>query len=286
MENREPAFFSKQVMQARRFYIHKSAATSSGLNVICGGCEQTAKEFVIDRRNFPYYAIELVAKGKGTLLLSGERFELSPGVVFSYGPKIPHKIVSDPHSPLLKYFITFNGNAALKLLNQYVGAPGTLVRIGQISEFSRIMDELIEHGLSDSRFKSPLCRSLLEYLMLRIADNTVAGDIVPRQAFLNYQRCRQYIKDHYTELCSLEGVAEACTVDCAYLCRLFKRFDSQTPYQYLLHLKMSHAAELLHKPGAFVKEIAYELSFKDPSHFSRSFTKVFGISPQTFRNLR
>lgn len=286
MRHIEPAFFSRQVTLAKRFYIHRFALHSLGLNVVSGGFEQTAKDFVVDRRNFPYYAVEFVSKGRGTLLLSDQTYELSPGVVFSYGPDIAHRIVSDPQSPMLKYFIAFTGNLASKLLEQYVGPPGTLVRIGQISEFNRIMDDLITHGLSESRLKSKLCSSLLQYLMLRIADSVVIEDAMPGQACLNYQRCRLYIKNHYMDFFSLEDISEACTVDPAYLCRLFKRFDTQSPYQYLIHLKMSHAAQLLHKPGAFVKQIAYELGFKDASHFSRTFKKVFGISPETFRNLR
>jgi len=37
---------------------------------------------------------------------------------------------------------------------------------------------------------------------------------------------------------------------------------------------------------ARVKEVAYELGFRDTFHFSRAFKKVFGVSPDTFRKLR
>jgi AraC-like DNA-binding protein len=283
---REPEFFSTQVTQARRFYIQKTASKASRLNVVCGGCEQTAPDFEIDRKSFPYYSIEFVAKGKGTAILAGRTFELSPGIVFSYGPNISQKIIADPQAPMLKYFIDFTGSSATQMLSQYVAAPGTAVRISRLNELSRILDDLIGHGLSDSRFKSTICSTLLEYLLLRIAETIAAEEAMPGQAFLNYQRCRQYIKDNFVELTSLEAIAEACSVDHAYLCRLFKRFDTQSPYQYLIQLKMAYAAQLLHKPGLFVKEIAYRLGFEDPSHFTRTFTRVFGIPPQTFKGLR
>jgi AraC-like DNA-binding protein len=32
-------------------------------------------------------------------------------------------------------------------------------------------------------------------------------------------------------------------------------------------------------PGALVKQVAAELGFDDPYHFSRSFKSVFGLSP-------
>ncbi len=72
----------------------------------------------------------------------------------------------------------------------------------------------------------------------------------------------------------------------AYLCRLFRRYDHQSPYQYLLRLKMNLAAEILQRPDALVKQVAEAIGFSDPFHFSRSFKTVFGLSPDAFRRLR
>jgi AraC-like DNA-binding protein len=75
-------------------------------------------------------------------------------------------------------------------------------------------------------------------------------------------------------------------VNNAYLCRLFRRYDHQSPYQYLLRLKMNHAAGRLKQPDALVKQVAEETGFADQFHFSRVFTSVFGLSPAAFRGLR
>ena len=49
---------------------------------------------------------------------------------------------------------------------------------------------------------------------------------------------------------------EECEIDQAYLCRLFRRFDREAPYRYLLRLKMNFAAEQLRDPKMLVKEAA------------------------------
>jgi AraC-like DNA-binding protein len=67
---------------------------------------------------------------------------------------------------------------------------------------------------------------------------------------------------------------------------LFRRYDHQSPYQYLLRLRMNLAAEQLHQPGALVKQVAEQTGFDDPFHFSRAFKSVFGLSPDAFRRLR
>jgi AraC-like DNA-binding protein len=85
---------------------------------------------------------------------------------------------------------------------------------------------------------------------------------------------------------TLEEIGKECRFDTAYLCRLFRRYDSQTPYQHLIRLKMQYAAQRLQQPGVLIKQVAAETGFSDPFHFSRVFRKILGVSPQAFRTLR
>jgi len=49
---------------------------------------------------------------------------------------------------------------------------------------------------------------------------------------------------------------------------------------------MNHAAKRLQQPGALVKQVAEEVGFTDPFHFSRVFNSVFGLSHTAFCGLR
>ncbi len=285
-KTQEPDFFSKQVAQARRFYIEKSKTTDSRIKVVCGGCEYTSPDFEINRKDFPYYSIEFVSKGAGFLTLNNRKYQLTPGTVFSYGPGISQRITSVPEKPMVKYFVDFTGNAVKQMLKKHISPLGTAIQVNRLDEIAGILDNLLTHGLSDSPYKSMICSIQLEYLLYRIAEMTAMEKGTPSRAFLTYQNCRQHIKEHFITLNSLQDIAEACLIDHAYLCRLFKRFDTQSPYQYLLNLKMACAADQFQKSGVLVKEIAHELGFNDPFHFTRVFKKVFGISPQAFKGLR
>lgn len=109
---------------------------------------------------------------------------------------------------------------------------------------------------------------------------------ITSHSFETYQRCRRHIDEHFREIDHLEGIAEACHIDAAYLCRLFRRYDHQSPYQHLMRLKMNLAAERLQRPGCLVKEVAADLGFSDAYHFSRVFKRVLGLAPAKFMRMR
>lgn len=282
----EPDFFSKQVAQARRFYIDKSKTKDTRIKVICGGCEYTTPDFEINRKDFPYYSIEFVWKGAGFLTLNHNKYDLKPGTVFSYGPGISQHIKTVPEKPMVKYFVDFTGGTVKRILEKHISPLGTAVQINRPDEIAVILDNLLSHGLSDSPYKSMICSTQLEYLIYRIAEMTVTESHSPSRAFQTYQHCRRHIKDNFMNLNSLQDIADTCIIDQAYVCRLFRRFDTQSPYQYLLSLKMAYAADRFQESDVLVKEIAHELGFTDPFHFSRTFKRVFGVSPTSFMALR
>jgi AraC-like DNA-binding protein len=147
-------------------------------------------------------------------------------------------------------------------------------------------DELIRSGVKGSRYAPDLCAGLLKCLALKIAESRSPLAGAGNLSFATFQACQQYVQTHFLELKTLEQIARQCHVHRVYLCRLFQRYNHQSPYQYLMRLKMNHAAELLQKPGAMVKQVAQRVGFEDPFHFSRAFKAVLGLSPQAFGRLR
>jgi AraC-like DNA-binding protein len=282
----EPEFFSPQVAEARRFYLNLQPPRDSPLSVVCGGLEYCAKDYEIRRETFPFYSIEYVARGRGEVKLKGRSFTLQPGRIFAYGPGVPHQIKGHADDPLVKYFVDFAGTTAKSLLRTSGLVPGQATAIYPANALQPLFDELIQAGSQARRGGLRLCAKLLECLALRVAMERTPLKSVETPAFTTYQHCRQHIEQHFLRLRTLEQIARECHVNNAHLCRLFRRYAHQTPYQCLLRLKMNHAAALLQQPGSLVKQVAEETGFTDPFHFSRVFKSVFGLSPLNFRGLR
>jgi len=282
----EPAFFSHQIAEARRFFLRLHAPWPERFNVVCGGSERCSTDFSIVRDDFPYVAVEYVAQGEGFLLLGGEKHTLTTGAIFAYAPRVSHEIRCHPLKPMTKYFVNFAGSQVLQRLVRPGPRPGQIVQSSAPEHITEIFDQLIDAGTRDTPFRESICRAIGEHLLLRIAETAVPLGTIGTAAFETFQRCRQWVDKHYRQVEWLGEVASECRVDQAYLCRLFKRYAHQSPWQYILRLKMRDAAQRLQARDARVGDVAYEFGFSDPFQFSRTFRRVFGISPRTFIQLQ
>jgi AraC-like DNA-binding protein len=84
---------------------------------------------------------------------------------------------------------------------------------------------------------------------------------------------------------SLDELAASVNLSASRLRVLFKRDTQRTIPQYIKHLKLQRAQELLRKTYLRVTEIADHLDFDDASHFVRDFKREFGVTPTGYRKL-
>ena len=287
-----PGFVSRQVVSARRWFLHLRPAGRTNrppdVAVVCGGCERVRGDYSLDRLDFPYYCIEFVAAGRGTLTLRGREHDLSAGSVFSYGPGIPHAIRTDPRLRLRKYYVDFIGSTAVARMQAARIAPGSVLRVPQPHEIGEIFDLLQQCGLAHSSHAPALCGQLLGVLLTKIAERGLRADDVDPKAMETYERFRSFLSAERHRLASVAQAARECRISTAYACRLFRRYDATSPYQHLVRERMNLAADLLARREAggerlLVKQVATHLGFTDPYQFSRAFKRVFGISPARFQ---
>ncbi len=261
---------------ARRFRLDDDEP-SPGLTVTCGGVEYGASDDPSEAGD-PAYVLEFVAHGQGTIVFADSPCRLAAGMVLVREPSTHGRVVFDPELPLVRYFVGFSGCEAAALLEEYGLRPGAALATQSPSRILDLFDKLVRTGCRGSAFRSRLAALMLEQLVLVVAETAVRS---PRAgaAFDSYVRCRQHIEAHWDRLLTLEQLGDECGLDPAYVCRLFRRFDRQTPYQYLVRKKISHAARRLRDSETSVKQVAHDLGFTDPFHFSRVFRRVMGIPP-------
>jgi AraC-like DNA-binding protein len=279
-----PDFVSRQVTEARRFFLNLNPDREASLEVVCGGVERMRPEYVVQRTDFPYFAVELVAEGEGTLTIHGNPYPLSAGVLFAYGPGAPHAIVNDTDNAMRKYYLDFVGRQAEALMASaglMVGC-GTYqpISVGSLHELTELFEMITRNARHDGPLTRNICESLVQLLMLKIRQLRLPESRRLPQSHATYERICRHIEQHYLRLQTIGQVAEECDVTPVYLSRLFGRFADCGAYQYLLRRKMNYAAGLLMNEGLLVKQVAERLEFADAYQFSRAFKRVYGIPPK------
>jgi AraC-like DNA-binding protein len=92
-----------------------------------------------------------------------------------------------------------------------------------------------------------------------------------------------YMREHLTEMLTLEQLAEVAGMSTSHFSAVFRQKVQSSPIQFFTVLKIQQACRLLEYSTLRIKEIAYQIGYSDPYHFSRVFTTVMGISPRDFR---
>ena len=141
-----PGFISRQTGRHRYFFPNTPEVipAETGFVVACGGWEQCAPNYVVERPGFRFHVVEFVAQGRGSLHILGTEHKLLPGMLFTYGPGIPHRISCDSHASLWKYFVAFSGSRADELVKK----PQSLGPVRAIrGEFVQMwFEQLLEIG--------------------------------------------------------------------------------------------------------------------------------------------
>lgn len=278
-----PEFVSRQVTEARRFFLNLKPNRKSSLEVVCGGVERMRHDYVVARDDFPYFAVEFVAEGNGLLTINDGEHALSAGSVFAYGGNTPHTIRNVSDSGMRKYYLDFVGTQARRLIRdagllKTQNAFQTVV-IGGQHELVELFEMLIREGLEGGAHTADICASLTHLVLRKIRQRRLTADTSLPASYSTFERIRRYIEEHFLDLQTAHDVAVACEVTPAYLSRLFGRFADDGAYHYLMRRKMNFAAGLLMNEGLLVKEAAFRMGFPDAFQFSRAFKRVYGIAP-------
>ena len=96
---------------------------------------------------------------------------------------------------------------------------------------------------------------------------------------------RAFIDENYKhDEMSLNTVAAQVNISPSYFSTIFSSEMGQTFVEYLTHVRLEKAKELLMCSNMRTAEIGYEVGYKDSHYFSYIFKKVVGCSPKEYRN--
>jgi len=83
---------------------------------------------------------------------------------------------------------------------------------------------------------------------------------------------------------TVENLAKELAMSRSQLHRKVKALTEMSTSDYMNHIRIEKAKEMLKDSSFNINEIAYQIGYSDPSYFSKVFKKITKSSPQTWRN--
>lgn len=129
-----------------------------------------------------------------------------------------------------------------------------------------------------------LLRAQLLQILAAMVGDLATGDGISRRSAYRSEVADvvRHMQAHYAEPIDLADLPRIGHFSPNYFRKLFKEATGRTPLEYLTHLRMEKAKELLQAGTLAVGKISSLVGYEDIHYFSKLFKKLEGISPKSY----
>lgn len=258
----------------------------SGLSVYHCGYEKCPPAHSYGPAVRDHYLIHYVVSGKGEFITEYGISPLSAGDLFLIRPGQTTTYRAKPEDPYEYYWVGFNGAEAAQMI----------ISSGYSNDHPIISYTKDEAALSYLKLlllsaEDPVTAEfdMLGYLYLFLSC-LIRSSADPAKKSASYNnilnRAVKYIHGNYSREVNISDIADFVRIDRSHLFRIFKDRLGVSPQEYLIGFRMAKAAELLSSYDINISQAAYSVGYPDPAHFSRSFKKLYSVSPSRFVNAK
>lgn len=233
-----------------------------------------------------FYEMVCVSSGSGMHVIDGISWPISRGSVFVVAPHEEHYFEKVEKLSLLNILIrpAFLNETLLTLLadfapeKQFMAAHQTIVHS---TFYTNLLNEELSHNLVHRSLMLETLFTQLAIFLQRGHISQAANNCVKEDSIiylLNYLH-HNYANDKL----SIDYLAQKFNIQKRMLERKVQSITALTPNDYITHVRLCHAMNLLVTSEQSITDIAYLCGFNDSNYFSHRFKLFFGIPPRTVR---
>ncbi|MBK5511579.1 AraC family transcriptional regulator [Pseudomonas sp. TH15] len=244
------------------------------------------REVCYARHSHAHFSIGAITAGRSTYVHEQSEFQVSTGTVVLMNPGDVHAcnpIDDQPWSYLMLYVETpwltdLQHQSGFAEDVQFRRFSAThLQDVGLFRELIALYDVLVDDQ-QDVLRKQSTAVEFFSDLQLRLNPS----DQPLREPNFKLERAADYIREHCTDLLSLDDICTAAQLSPSYLIRAFKQHYGMTPHAFLVNQRIQFARERL-RHGQLIADVALEAGFADQAHFQRAFKQHLAATPGQYR---
>lgn len=146
---------------------------------------------------------------------------------------------------------------------------------------------VIDEASTPQLYRDGLCLAISaklfsQHIKKSSADKVMEYGLAPWRL----RRVIDFLQAHFPERISLQQLSELTGLSASHFSKAFKQSTGMAPYQWQLNARIKKAQTVLLKSDESLDEIASKVGFADGVHFGRTFRKLTGETPATWRKKR
>lgn len=252
-----------------------------------------------------HYQLHYIIKGTGSFTIEQTQYLVSEGDFLIWGPGEVHTIFSDKEDPLkvigIQFDITRNycednyscihykpSNFSWDIVNECIVIKGTEA----IPAYTKVMEKQMIKGYlenivrffdSNSVYSQYIMSGMLQSVILLILEENTYKEEKFRVKKYVIKEVEDYIHEHSSEHLTNAFLGERYGYHPNYLNQLFLTHTGYTMQQYIIHIRMNKAVDLLTHTNQSISEIGQVIGGYSIHYFSRLFKKKMGLAPSDYR---
>jgi len=246
-----------------------------------------------------FYTVIVTSKAKGQHIIDFNEYTLAGNQIYFVNPGQVHQVIekekSFGYSMVFSTQFLINNNIELSfienlnLFNDYGASPPLQINESQLHKISFYCNAILEAHTSDIEFKNQTIEANLKLFL--IACNTICtGKINSCPTVKSSNKLlkdfKSKVEKNFTEWHATTKYADALFITPDHLNRTIKSLIGKTAKEYIQTRISIEAKRLLFFSELSIKEIGFQLGFKEASNFSTFFKKITGNSPANFKKTR
>ena len=252
--------------------------------------------------NYGIYALFLKDVKCGNIIYGRQYYDYQDGTVVCFAPGQVTDIEMDPNVRPAAHGLLFHpdlirGTALGQEIRRYTFFSYETNEALHLSEQERqtVMDCLgkieaeLEHAIDkhSRRLITANIGLLLDYCMRFYERQFTTRSEVNKDIVIRFEQLLDEYFDGDTPqqegLPSVKYFADKVCLSPNYFGDMIRRLTGQTASEYIQNKLVDRAKEALLSSGKTMSQIAYDLGFQYPQHFSRMFKRIAGCTPNEFR---
>jgi AraC-like DNA-binding protein len=261
-----------------------------GLSIFRREAESDIEAFVYEP------VICLILQGSKVTAIGDQRVELHPGdaLLVSHDLPVVSRITrASAEEPYLAAILSLDLGLLRSLYNQVADAPAPADHVRSLSARSLSGGpadpawltpliryfELLDDPL-DAKVLGPSIRREIHYrLLLSPIGRMLRNLLVADSHASRVAKAIGQVRAEFRSPLSVPDLAKTAGMSASSFHEHFKSVTGTTPLQYQKDLRLIEARALLAERSHSVSEAAYAVGYESPTHFSRDYSRKFGLPP-------